>query len=166
MKLSERLEKELNRQVTMELGAAYIYKGMEQYFREENMTKYAAFFTDHIEEEIEHAEDFRDFIEDVGGHVEYGALDEVSTEFKSPRDVFEKAMEHEKKVSASIKGILEIAIEENHYAAENFLRTYIDEQVEEEDLFDTLLDLVIKSEEDIFATFELNKMLAKYEEEA
>ena len=132
MKLSERLEKALNKQVNMEMHAAYLYKGMEQYFKENGYAQYAHFFNEHVKEELKHANDFESFIEDVDGHVEFFSIEGVVTEYASPKAAFDAAMEHEKEISASIIGILEIAIEEKHYAAENFLRTYVDEQVEEE----------------------------------
>lgn len=142
MKLSDKLQKALNEQVAMELEAAYKYLGMEQYFREISLPGFAKFFGDHALEEREHAEDFRVFVEDVDGHVEFYGIEEQPTVYNSALEVFEAALAHEKKVSASILKILELAIEENNHAAENFLRTYVDEQVEEEDLFRGILDLV------------------------
>lgn len=148
MELSKNLQDALNKQVAMELEAAYKYIGMEQYFREKSMDDFAKFFGDHAVEEREHAEDFRTFIEDVDGHVEFLSIEEQPTVYNSALEVFEAALEHEKVVSASIKDILEIALEENNYATENFLRTYVDEQVEEEDLFRSVLDLVKFAGED------------------
>jgi ferritin len=159
MELSKRLEEALNKQINLELGAAYTYKGMEQYFREEGLPQYAHFFEEHTKEEIEHAEDFRNFIEDVDGHVVYLPLEGVSTEYSSPKEAFEAALDHEKMISASIRDILEIAIEEKHYAAENFLRTYIDEQVEEENLFRSVLEAIKHAGEKGAAPFTLSQIL-------
>ena len=159
MKLSKRLEEALNKQINMELEAAYTYKGMEQYFREEGLPQYAHFFEEHTKEEIEHAEDFRNFIEDVDGHVVYLPLEAVATEYSSAKEVFEAALEHEKKISASIIAILELAMEEKHYAAENFLRTYVDEQVEEEDLFRSVLDAINHAGPKGASHFNLNQIL-------
>lgn len=159
MELSKRLLDALNKQINLELGAAYTYKGMEQYFREEGLPQYAHFFEEHIKEEIEHSEDFRNFVEDVDGHVVYLPLEGVASEYKSAQEVFEAALDHERMISASIRDILEIAIEEKHYAAENFLRTYIDEQVEEEDLFRSILNAIKYSGEKSVAHFNLMQLL-------
>lgn len=164
MKLSERLEAALNKQVNLEIHAAYTYKGMEQYFKEEGYLQYAHFFNEHTKEELEHADDFKTFIEDVDGHVEFLALEGVPTTYDSPKAALEAAMEHEKMISASIIEILEIAIEEKHYAAENFLRTYVDEQVEEEDLFRSLMDAVKLAGDRGAAHFNLAQIL-KHEDE-
>jgi ferritin len=159
MKLSERLEKALNKQVNMEMHAAYLYKGMEQYFKENGYAQYAHFFNEHVKEELKHANDFESFIEDVDGHVEFFSIEGVVTEYASPKAAFDAAMEHEKEISASIIGILEIAIEEKHYAAENFLRTYVDEQVEEEDLFRSVQDAMALAGERGAAHFNLSQIL-------
>lgn len=159
MKLSERLEKALNEQIKMELEAGYKYMGMEQHFRENTMPGFASFFNRHAQEEREHAEDFRVFIEDVDGHVEFLPLEGQPTEYNSALEIFEAALDHEKKVSASIKNLLEIAIEEKNYAAENFLRTYVDEQVEEEDLFRGILDMVKFAGDDKAALFTVDGIL-------
>ncbi len=159
MKLSEKLQTALNKQVNLELHAAYTYKGMEQYFREEGYPQFAHFFHEHIKEELKHSDDFKNFIESVDGHVVFMPVEGVSTEFASPKAAVEAAMEHEKKISASIISILEIAIEEKHYAAENFLRTYVDEQVEEEELFRSLLDAMSHAGEKGAAPFTLGQIL-------
>jgi len=165
MKLSKRLEDALNTQINLEIEAAYTYKGMEQYFLEAGMAQYAHFFNEHVKEELEHAGDFKKFIEDVDGHVVFKAINAVSTEYDSAQHAFEAAMDHEKKISASIIGILEIAIEEKHYAAENFLRTYVDEQVEEEDLFRSLLDAIKLAGAKGVAHYHLRDLLKHDDEE-
>ncbi len=164
MKLSARLQDAFNHQINLEIGSAYIYKGMEQFFREEGLPQYAHFFNKHTLEELEHADDFKTFVEDVDGHIVYHPIEGVATEFASPREVFEVALNHEKLISASIINLLEIAIEEKHYAAENFLRTYVDEQVEEENLFRSLLDAIKHSGEKGASPFTLMQLL-KHEEE-
>lgn len=165
MKLSAKLEAALNKQVNLEIHAAYTYKGMEQYFREEGLNQFAHFFHEHTKEELEHANDFKTFIEEVDGHVEFLALEGVATEYESPKAAVEAAMEHEKMISASIISILEIAIEEKHYAAENFLRTYVDEQVEEEDLFRGLQDAMKHAGDRGAAPFGLMEILKHEHEE-
>ncbi|HLR21848.1 MAG TPA: ferritin [Tissierellaceae bacterium] len=159
MKLNNNLQNSLNKQISMELEAAYKYLGIEQYFRERSLLGFAKFFGDHAVEEREHAEDFRTFVEDVDGHVEFNSIEEQPTVYNSALDAFKAALDHEKEISASIRGILKIAIDENNYAAENFLRTYVDEQVEEEDLFRGVLDLVEFAGEDKAALLDVENRI-------
>src|SRR5699024_3831847 len=103
MKLSENLQNALNKQISLELEAAYKYLGMEQYFRERSLDGFAKFFGDHAVEEREHAEAFRVFIEDVDGHVEFLAIEEQPTVYGSALETFQAALEHEQLISKSIR---------------------------------------------------------------
>ena len=60
------------------------------------------------------------------------AIDQPPVEFASPLDVFEKTLEHERKVTAMINKIYELAVKENDYPAQVMLHWFIEEQVEEE----------------------------------
>ena len=55
-------------------------------------------------------------------------------------EVFEHSLSQEKMVSKMIDKIVLHAIEEQDFATENFFRTFVDEQVEEEALFGGVVD--------------------------
>jgi ferritin len=76
---------------------------------------------------------FYDFIHERGGRVVLQAIDQPPAEFGSPLDVFEKTLEHEKKVTAMINDLYTLAVQERDYASQIFLQWFITEQVEEED---------------------------------
>jgi ferritin len=57
----------------------------------------------------------------------------VQTEWKTVLAAFEDTLEHEKKVTAMINNLCDIADEDKDRAAANFLAWFIDEQVEEEE---------------------------------
>lgn len=164
MKLSKRLNDELNRQIQMEYESAYKYNGMRLYFKSLGIPGATHWMELQTMEENHHAEDFIDFILDVDGEVETHALAEQPTEYESILDVFEQGLEHEKEISASIMSILDIAIEEKHYAAENFLRTYVDEQVEEEDHFRGVIDMIKLAGDNEAALFKVDSILGKRED--
>lgn len=164
MKLSKRLNDELNRQIQMEYESAYKYNGMRLYFKSLGIPGATHWMELQTMEETHHAEDFIDFILDVDGEVETHALAEQPTRYESILDVFEKGLEHEKEISASIISILDIAIEEKNYAAENFLRTYVDEQVEEEDNFRGVIDMIKLAGDNESALFKVDSILGKREE--
>lgn len=162
MKLSQKLQEALNEQVKLEKEAAYKYDGMRLYFKDLGSPGAEHWLTLQTEEEISHAEDFIDFILEVDGELEpLGALESQPVKYDSYLDVFEKALDHERLISRSIKDILEIAIEEKNYAAENFLRTYIDEQVEEEDSFRSVIDIIKLAGDDTAALFRVDAILAQ-----
>ncbi len=141
MKLSKELNDILVEQVRRELESAQVYNGMRIYFKDANYPGAEQWMTVQIFEEVLHAEDFINFIQEIGGELpSIGAIAETKCEYDSMLDVFEHGLEHEFYISDSIKACLEQAIEDKNYAAENFLRGYIDEQLEEEDHFRTQVE--------------------------
>ncbi len=63
----------------------------------------------------------------------------VQTSWKTVLAAFEDTLKHEKKVTALINNLCDIADEDHDRAAGNFLAWFIDEQVEEEE---NALDLI------------------------
>lgn len=132
--LSAKLQKELNGQMNNEFFAEFEYLSMAAYFHSINLDGIANYFHVQAQEEHFHAMKIFHFILDKGGKVELQQIAKPDVTFKSPTTVFEKALNHEKKVTLSINKIMDEAIKENDHAVNSFLRWYIDEQVEEEAL--------------------------------
>jgi len=70
------------------------------------------------------------------------AIKQPAAKWKSIQEMLKEVYEHEKKVTASINNLLDIARGENDYNTENFLQWYINEQREEENLMRSILDKV------------------------
>ena len=91
-----------------------------------------------------------DFILDRNGRVVLRGIDGPVVEFGSPLEVFERALEHEQKVTAMINDLYGLAVRENDYASQTFLQWFVTEQVEEEknagDVVETLKMVGDKSE--------------------
>jgi ferritin len=91
-----------------------------------------------------------DFILDRNGRVVLQGIDGPLVEFGSPLEVFEKALEHERRVTAMINDLYGLAARENDYASQTFLQWFVTEQVEEEknagDVVETLRMVGDKSE--------------------
>jgi ferritin len=82
------------------------------------------------------------------------------------RPLFEHVLKHEQFVTASIREIMDLALEEKDYATQNLVQWYIDEQVEEEkNAADILqaIDLLGNTPQGLFM---LNIELGKREAEA
>ena len=130
--LSVKLQKELNKQMNNEFFAEYEYLSMAAYFHAMNLDGLANYFHVQAQEEHFHAMKIFHFVLDKGGKVELQQISKPDVAFKSPVDVFEKALSHEKKVTKSINDLMDEAIKENDHAVNSFLKWYVDEQVEEE----------------------------------
>lgn len=132
---------------------------MKQYYSSENTPGAEHWMDLQYKEEIMHAEDFIDFIESMGEEITLGDIEKVETEYESYIDPFIKGLEHEKIISQSIRDLMDIAVEEKNYEAQDFLRVYISEQVEEEENFNDQIDLIKRAGNDLNALFTVDDKL-------
>lgn len=130
--LSKTLQDALNEQIKNELYSAYVYLSMSAHFEAVNLRGFAHWMRLQSQEEVEHAMRIFDFVNDRGGRVVLEALDRPPSQFKSPLDIFQKALEHERKVTGMIHRLYELAVKEADYPAQVMLQWFISEQVEEE----------------------------------
>lgn len=138
--LSNSMQDALNKQIRDELYSAYMYLSMAAYFGSISLPGFAAWMRAQSEEEVEHAMKLFDFVGERGGRVELHAIEQPPVDFESPRAVFEKTYEHEKKVTGLIHDLYARALDENDYASQVMLHWFIEEQVEEEDGVSQILD--------------------------
>jgi ferritin len=80
------------------------------------------------------------YVNDKGGHAQLKSLEMPVNKFKSLLDVFENIMVHEEHVTVSINNLYEIAFKARDYTTSQFMQWYIEEQIEEESTFRSILD--------------------------
>ena len=124
--------KGINDQIQKELYAAYLYLAMSAYCDSENLSGFAHWLRMQHQEELTHAMRLFDFLLEAGEKVELKAIDKPPAKFGSPLDVLKASLAHEKKVTASINNLYEMALKEKHYPAQIMLQWFVNEQVEEE----------------------------------
>ena len=148
--LGKAVEDAMNEQIKNELFSAYQYLSMAALCEAENLPGFAHWMRAQTREETEHAMKFYDFILDRNGRVVLQGIDGPLVEFGSPLEVFEKALEHERRVTAMINDLYGLAARENDYASQTFLQWFVTEQGEEEknagDVVETLRMVGDKSE--------------------
>ena len=71
-----------------------------------------------------------------------GEIDKPKDTYKDVVEVFETGLAHEELVTKKIYNIMDIAVAQKEHATISFLNWLVDEQVEEEDNFTTLLKKV------------------------
>lgn len=130
--LSKSLEDAMNEQLNHEFYSAYLYLSMSAYCESINLAGFAHWMRLQYEEELSHAMKLFKHIIDRGGHVVLQAIEKPPTNFKSPLQMFENVLEHERKVSDMINKLYELALRENDYPVQVLLHWFISEQVEEE----------------------------------
>ena len=130
--VSEKIINLINEQITKEQYAAQYYLSMSAWFSARDLDGIANYFRVQSKEELMHADKMFDYLNDVGSEIIIGKIDQPPHVFADAKDVFEKALEHEKIVTQSIFNILKNANEEGDFATVSFLQWFVNEQVEEE----------------------------------
>ena len=130
--LSEKMRDALNTQINREIYSAYLYLSMSAYSTSIGLKGFANWFMVQYNEEMSHAMKLYDYVNNQGGQIKLMAIDEPPTAFESVLDMFEKTLTHEKKVTAYINELVDIAIEEHDHATGIFLQWFVTEQIEEE----------------------------------
>ena len=141
--MNEDVRKALNKQINMEMFSSYLYLSMAADFLDKNFNGFAAWMGIQANEETAHAMKIFHYLSDRGAKIELKAIDEPQQTWATPLDAFKDALAHEKKVTASIGGIVDLAREKKDHATEAFLQWFVTEQVEEEA---TAEDNVVKME--------------------
>jgi len=131
--LSKKMLDELNEQINKEIYSAYFYLGMSAYAASKGLKGFANWFYCQWNEELFHAKKIFDYIHQSGEKVFLKAIDEPPQDFSSAKDLFEKTLAHEKKVTTLIRNLVELAKKENDKDTEDFLQWFVKEQVEEEE---------------------------------
>jgi len=148
-------------QIMHELYSAYFYLSMSAWCESQNLPGFAGWLKFQAKEEQEHALKFYDYLLDRGEKVVLKAIPQPPTDFASPKDVFEKVYEHEKKVTALITAIYEKALAAKDVPTQIELQWFIKEQVEEEKNASTILDMITKLGSSVGGLYQLDHQLGK-----
>ena len=140
--ISKKMTKALNEQIKLEGTASFIYLSMASWCDTQGLEGCAAFMHRQSAEEREHMLRIFHYLSEVDAHALVPAIKQPVDKWKSVQIMLKEVYEHEKKVTASINNLLDIARSENDYNTENFLQWYINEQREEENLMRSILDKV------------------------
>ncbi|ERN52564.1 ferritin [Alkalihalophilus pseudofirmus] len=159
--LNDKLLEALNEQMNFEFYSAHTYMAMAAYCSAEGIDGFANFFLVQAEEERFHAMKFYNFINTLGERAVISGFEAPNNEFHSILDVFEKALTQEKVVTKRIYHLSDLAWDVREHATINFLKWFIEEQVEEEDMFDSIIQKLKRIDNDSNAFFMMDNEFAK-----
>ena len=140
--IPQKVADRLNEQVNHEYFASWIYTAMGWHLERMNLKAFAKWFFIQAQEERGHAEKIANYLNDQGGTVRLKSLGEPKGDYKSVEEIFQTALEHEKKVTKQVHEILALARSENDPATENFIEWKVAEQVEEVSSIEYILAIV------------------------
>lgn len=132
MILSRKLSNALNEQINAEMWSSNLYLSMSVHFNQMGLDGCAHWMKKQSQEELEHAYKMIDYSLQRGGQVVIGVINAVPTAWGTPLEIFEHVYQHEVHVSELIDRLVHIASEEKDNATQDFLWSFVREQVEEE----------------------------------
>jgi ferritin len=149
MLISKELETGMNEQIGREFGASLQYVNIAAYFDADSLPQLAAFFYRQAEEEKMHAMKFAHYIVEAGGQVRIPDVEGPKYDFASAKEAAQAAFNWEMEVTRQINALMDLAIKQNDHIAQEFLRWFVSEQLEEVSTMDTLLTVVDRAGENM-----------------
>lgn len=128
------------KQITHELENERLYLEMAAWCEDKGLTQTAKFFFLHAAEEKEHAMDFFNHLSKQGKRAYFGATKEMKTDFSNLSDLLSEAVKREQETTELIQKLL-CAGKEDKSLVIDIAMKYIEEQLEEEQLFISLQNL-------------------------
>jgi ferritin len=159
--INDTLSKNLNDQFNFELFSAHVYLALAAYCSGESLDGFANFFMVQAEEEKFHAMKIYKYLNDRGTRVTLTGMDVPNNIYHSILETFEHAYAHEQEVTKRIYHLSDLAMNDREHATIQFLKWFIDEQVEEEAMFDSIIIKLKRIDKDSNAFFMLDSEFAK-----
>lgn len=159
--MNEKIANALREQFNFEIESAYIYRAMAAYVDGEGMDGFNHFFIEQANEELEHAEKFYHFLDEMDEKIIYDEIAKPQADYDGFVDVFKSALDHEKEVTRRIKEIYKMAQEENCLDTLQFLNWFLAEQREEEMTFRDIVERLERIDGNWGGLYMYNKVLAQ-----
>jgi len=140
--ISEETIKLLNVHLNEEHYSANLYFNMSGWCSKQGLSGCASFLNNHSAEEHTHLEKLNDFIKKVSGQPIMGEMKAPEHTFKDVKEVFEKVVKHEQYITDCIKKLVSKAMDDKDYITLKFLEWFVQEQLEEEELFNNVMDKI------------------------
>jgi ferritin len=137
----------LNAQVAREFGASQQYLAVAVWYDAETFPQLAGLFYAQALEERDHALMMVKYLLDSGVQPQLPGTPEPKGTFADLVEPISVALDQERKVTGQISELARIAREEGDYVSEQFMQWFLKEQVEEVDLFSSLLAVAERSRE-------------------
>lgn len=160
MKLSTKMIKALNDQITLELDASNSYLAMASWCEITGYEGGASYFYAQSDEERTHMLKIIHYLSDMGTSATIPATSAPQNTFKSLEETIKMALKNEQSVTKAIFKIVEIAQKDKDHSTFAFLEWFVNEQAHEEAKFETILQKFDLIGRDKLAVNEVDKYLA------
>ena len=160
MKISTKMKKALNDQIALEASASNNYLAMASWCEVIGYQGAANYFYAQSDEERTHMLKVVHYLNDVSATATIPAIKAPSISYKSLETLIKTALKNEQIVTKAIHKMVEITQKEKDHSTYAFLEWFVNEQVQEETKFETILQKFDLIGRDKLAINEIDKILA------
>ena len=160
MKISAKMKKALNDQVALEASASNSYLAMASWCEVTGYQGAASYFYAQSDEERTHMLKVVHYLNDMGATATIPSLKAPASSYKSLESLIKTALKNEQTVTQAIHKTVDIAQKEKDHSTYAFLEWFVNEQVQEETKFETILQKFDLIGRDKLAVNEIDKILA------
>ncbi len=160
MKISAKMKKALNDQAALEAAASNSYLAMASWAEVTGYQGAANYFYAQSDEERIHMLKVVHYLNDMGATATIPAVKAPTASYKSLEEMIKTALKSEQTVTKAIHKMVEIAQKEKDHSTYAFLEWFVNEQVQEETKFETVLQKFDLIGRDKLAINEIDKILA------
>lgn len=160
MKISPKMKKALNDQVALEASASNSYLAMASWCEVIGYQGAADYFYAQSDEERTHMLKIVHYLNDMGATATIPATKAPLSSYKSLEGLIKTALNSEQTVTKAIHKMVEITQKEKDHSTYAFLEWFVNEQVQEETKFETILQKFDLLGRDKLAIHEIDKILA------
>ncbi|MDH3611434.1 MAG: ferritin [Nitrosopumilus sp.] len=160
MKISSKMKKALNDQVGLEASASNSYLAMASWCEVTGYEGAASYFYAQSDEERTHMLKIVHYLNDMGANATIPATKAPATTYKSLETILKTALKNEQLVTKAIHKMVELSQKDKDHSTYAFLEWFVNEQVQEETKFETLLQKFDLIGRDKLAINEIDKLLA------
>ena len=164
MKISQNMQNALNNQIVLESNASNSYLAMASWCEITGYEGGSSFFYAQSDEERSHMIKIVHYLNNLGVTVVIPATKLPASSFKSLEFILKTALNSEQTVTSAIHKMVEIAQKDKDYPTYAFLEWFVNEQVQEETKFETLIKKFELIGRDKIAINTIDKILAASDE--
>ncbi len=160
MRISQKMKKSLNDQIAMEAAASNSYLAMASWCEVTGYQGGADYFYAQSDEEKTHMLKIIHYLNDIGATATIPAVKAPTSSFKSLEGIVKTALKNEQAVTKAIHKMVELSHKEKDHCTYAFLEWFVNEQVQEETKFETILQKFDLLGRDKLGINEVDKFLA------
>lgn len=165
MRISPKTSKAINDQIAYEASATQAYVAIGSWCERTGYDGSATFFFEQAAEENTHMLKFVHYLNNAGAKAIIPATEKPQGNFDSLESTFQVGLKSEQTVTKLINNLVEIVEREKDRATYSFLQWFVNEQIEEETLFEIILQKFEIIGRDKLAIYQIDQSLASIRSE-